>query len=61
MKEEWAITSKDALEAIKLINEYLTQGGTGFDDDALGRVAEALAWADRVRIVKSEEELDEEY
>ena len=60
MKEEYAITSKDALEAINLINEYLLEGGTGFDNDALERVVEALAWADRIRIIKSEEDYDEE-
>ena len=31
MKEEWAISSDAAAEVIALINEYLTQGGSGFD------------------------------
>lgn len=53
MKEEYAITSKDAYETIKLINEYLMQGGTGFDDEALERVAEALSWANRI-VIESE-------
>jgi hypothetical protein len=55
MKEEWAITREEAGEVILLINEYLFQGGTGFDDDMLERVAEALGWADRIRIIDKEE------
>lgn len=61
MKEEYSITREEAGEVIGLINEYLTQGGTGFDDDRLERVAEALGWADRIRIVASEEDLDDEF
>ena len=61
MKEEYSITREEAGEVILLINEYLTQGGTGFDDDRLERVAEALGWADRIRIVASEEDLDDEF
>ena len=54
MNEEHTISSKDAYEAIKLINEYLMHGGSGFDDEALERVAEALSWADRI-VIESEE------
>jgi len=61
MKEEYSITREEAGEVIGLINEYLTQGGTGFDTDKIERVAEALAWADRIRIVASEEDLDDEF
>jgi hypothetical protein len=61
MKEEFSITREEAGEVIRLINEYLFNGGTGFDDDRLERVAEALSWADRIRIVAKEEDLDDEY
>jgi hypothetical protein len=61
MKEEWSITREDAREVNGLIYEYLRDGGTGFNYDMLERVAEALAWADRIRIVANEEDLDSEY
>lgn len=61
MKEEWSITREEAAEVAHLICEYLQQGGTGFDNSKLERVNEALLWADRIRIVASEEDLDEEY
>jgi hypothetical protein len=48
MKTEVTIQNKDALEALKLINEYLMQGGIGFDHDALERFAEALSEANRI-------------
>lgn len=32
----------EAMEVLRLIQEYLFQGGTGFDDEALERVAAAL-------------------
>lgn len=60
MKEEWSITKAEANEVVRLINEYLQQGGSGFDDDKLAQAAEALMWANRIRIVASEEDLDEE-
>ena len=58
MKEEWSITREDAREVSALIWEYLNEGGTGFDYNMLERVGEALIWADRIRIVAREEELD---
>jgi len=61
MKEEWSITRAEAREVNGLIYEYLRDGGTGFDNIALERVAEALAWADRIRIVANEEDLDNEF
>ncbi len=61
MKEEWAITREEAREVYGLIWEYLRDGGTGFDNKMLERAAEALAWADRIRIVVNEEDLDSEY
>ena len=60
MKEEWAISSEAAAEVIALINEYLTQGGSGFDREKLEIACEALAWADRIRIINKEEDYDEE-
>ena len=60
MKEEWAISSEAAAEVIALINEYLTQGGSGFDREKLEIACEALAWADRIRIISKEEDYDEE-
>ena len=50
MKTEMTITSYDAVEAIKLIEEYLHKGGTGFDNEALERVHRALQQADRIVI-----------
>lgn len=61
MKDEFSITREDAREVNGLIWEYLRDGGTGFDHKMLERVAEALMWADRIRIVANEEELDNEY
>jgi hypothetical protein len=55
MKTEVTIQNKDALEALKLINEYLLQGGIGFDHDALERFAEALSEADSFVIVPAYE------
>jgi hypothetical protein len=55
MKTEVTIQSADALEALKLINEYLRHGGIGFDHDALERVAEALNEADRIVIIPAYE------
>ena len=51
MQTEMTITSADARAVIGLIAEYLTQGGIGFDADALDRVAAALSEADRVVII----------
>lgn len=61
MKEEWAITRDEATEVARLINEYLFQGGNGFEHERLANVREALMWADRIRIVANEEDLDDEY
>jgi len=61
MKEEWAITREEASQVADLIHEYLTKGGCGFDVDKLSNAFEALLWADRIRIVASEEDLDDEY
>lgn len=61
MKEEIAITHDTAAEVARLINEYLFQGGAGFDGEKLAEAREALMWADRIRIIKSEEDYDEEY
>jgi hypothetical protein len=61
MKEEWSITREEAREASALIWEYLREGGTNLDNAMLERVGEALIWADRIRIVANEEELDNEY
>ena len=61
MREEWAITREEACEAARLICEYLQQGGSGFDSSKLEQAVEALMWADRIRIVAKEEDLDDEY
>lgn len=61
MKEEWSITREEAREVSTLIWEYLKEGGHNLDNNMLERVGEALIWADRIRIVVSGEELDNEY
>jgi hypothetical protein len=61
MKEEWSITREEAREVSTLIWEYLKEGGHNLDNNMLERVGEALIWADRIRIVASGEELDNEY
>jgi hypothetical protein len=61
MKEEWSITREEAREVSALIWEYLSQGGTSLDNRSLERVGEALIWADRIRIVANEEDLDNEH
>ena len=55
MNTEVTIKSTDVLETIKLIDEYLKQGGIGFDHDALERVAEALNEADHIVITPDTE------
>lgn len=50
MKTEIIISSEDAFEAMKLIEEYLHKGGHGLDADALERVFDALSAADRIVI-----------
>lgn len=60
MKEEFSITREEAAEVAHLICEYLQQGGSGFNTNKLEHAVEALMWADRIRIVASEEELDNE-
>jgi hypothetical protein len=54
MKTEYKLTAYDANQALALINEYLTQGGVGFDDEALERVAVALGFGDRIVILSQE-------
>jgi hypothetical protein len=61
MKEEWSITREEAREVSALIWEYVKEGGTNLDNAMLERVGEALIWADRIRIVSNEEDLDNEY
>lgn len=61
MKEEWSITREEAREVSALVWEYLKEGGHNLDNAKLERVGEALIWADRIRIVASEEDLDNEY
>jgi len=61
MREEWAITREEACEVARLVAEYLQQGGNGFDNNKLEHALEALMWADRIRIVVKEEDLDEEF
>ena len=51
MKIEIIINSHAAMQAILLINEYLHKGGTGFDDEALCSVRDALSEADRIVIM----------
>lgn len=53
MKTEIVITSADAFEVMKLIEEYLHKGGQGLNQDALERVYHALGNADRITIVPS--------
>ena len=64
MKEEWSITREEARAVSALIWEYLKEGGAcewELDNKSIERVGEALIWADRIRIVASEEDLDNEY
>jgi hypothetical protein len=60
MKTEIIISSHDATQAMRLIWEYLEQGGTGFDADALARVSEALSEADRIVIETDEQRAERE-
>ena len=50
MKSETTISLLAAIEVIKLIEEYLTQGGTGFDAELLTEALEGLRWGDRIVI-----------
>ena len=50
MNLEITITSADAFEAMKLIQDYLQEGGTIYDKEALERVEQALSKADRIVI-----------
>lgn len=63
MKLQTRITTADAIEARRLIQEYLHKGGTGFDADALERMADALGEADRIVIsdVPDEDEPREDH
>lgn len=56
MNYEVTISADDAIVALRLIDEYLHQGGTGFDAAALKRVADALGSADRIVIQPTGEE-----
>ena len=54
MKTEITISNADAFEVIKLIQEYLFKGGTGFDAEVLERVLDVLWEADRIIIAPHE-------
>lgn len=51
MLTEITITSKDAFEAMQLIEAYLESNGEGFDRDRLQRVFDALSKADWITIL----------
>jgi hypothetical protein len=53
MNTEITISAADAGEALRLIQEYLFEGGTGFSAEALERAADALGNADRI-VIQSE-------
>lgn len=61
MKTQTSITPADAIEARKLLQEYLVQGGHGFDHAALERVADALGEADRIVIEDDDDEPREDH
>lgn len=50
MITEIEITAAAAIEAKRLIQEYLFQGGNGFNDELLEQVLTALDEADRIVI-----------
>ncbi len=50
MKTEATISGHAAIETIRLIEEYLQQGGTGRDETALLEALQALEEADRIVI-----------
>ena len=50
MKTEATISGHAAIETIRLIKEYLQQGGTGRDENALLETLQALEEADRIVI-----------
>lgn len=52
----YKISNEQAIEAIKLIQEYLHKGGTGFDTDKLDAVLEAFLHADQINIEASNDE-----
>ena len=54
MNTEITVSNTDVFEAIKLIQEYLFKGGTGFDAEALERFLDALWEADRIIIAPHE-------
>ena len=56
MNTEVTITSADAFEAMRLIERYLDYSGVGFDAEALRRVFDALAEADRILIIPTTQE-----
>lgn len=47
---ECTISGKAAIEVIRLIDEYLFQGGDGRDEELLVEAREALEMADRIVI-----------
>lgn len=47
---EATITNSEAVEVMKLIKEYLYQGGNGFNADKLESVLYAFEWANRIVI-----------
>lgn len=52
IRTEATISSSAAVAVISLINEYLNQGGSGHDEDALIEARDALGEADRIVIEK---------
>ena len=55
MQTEITITNAAAIEAKRLIEEYMFQGGSGFNVDLLEQVLDALGEADRIVIVPNGE------
>lgn len=55
MTNQITLTAYEAQQALDLISEYLFQGGTGFDADALEKVAEALSQCSQINIPANNE------
>lgn len=55
MHTEIEISSVVAVAAIRLIDEYLTQGGTGHNEELLLQALHALSDADRIVISTTQE------
>ena len=56
MQTEIQVSAQAARSTLALIHEYLTQGGSGIDPDALVEMFDALAEADRIVVMPPEEE-----